>query len=112
MIKIYRIINKSTSETVYIGSTSRTLEKRFKEHLNDFLRPDKQTYLKENDCFISLICECEVEERKDMENKYIKLFQSWRYFNIRLEINDKDCAIHKFKKEEKLKENIDIAKNI
>lgn len=80
---VYIIRNKINSK-VYIGITSRTLEKRFKQHLQLAKRGERfqlykaiREYGKEN-FYIEQICECKTKEAsKKLEKFYINKFDSF-----------------------------------
>jgi hypothetical protein len=88
--KIYFIKNY-INNLLYIGSTSRNLEERFKEHKRDIIKyPTFKLYkaMKEYDAdnfYILLIEELEVDNIKDLrkrEGEYIKLIQPTLNKNI------------------------------
>lgn len=74
MINIYRIIN-SCGSTVYVGSTEKKLETRFKQHLKDVKLEEKYEYLQNNNCEIVLIKQVEESERFKIEQVYIDFYK-------------------------------------
>ena len=81
--KIYKIINKHDNKDVYVGSTCKTLEERYKEHLRALRKPKKQHYplyqvmnnTGPENFKIELICDypcSNLEELRQKEGEYIK----------------------------------------
>ena len=75
--KVYKICSPHT-EKIYIGSTFRTLERRFSDHTACSNKTSSKLILAMGDAFIELLDEVQVldkNELRDIEQQYLELYK-------------------------------------
>ena len=94
---IYKIFRPENKRMVYIGSTTRTKEKRFKEHQKGYkmYKNGKKDFvssyflIKHGDCKIELIKEVEVKDRIELETiegEYMLIYEDLGFELVNLQI--------------------------
>lgn len=89
--KIYKITSESHPDMVYIGSTVRTLDQRFKEHQSKCNNTTSKQLFENNDAKIELIVNVACDSMDDLfkeEMKHIKMNRQFCVNKMRPRLTD------------------------